>query len=116
MAREIINLTLSNRSIQALDRIRSQTELAKLGSYFISVGYVYNLVLSNSGHASRVINIGLSDWEAYQRTSDYPALTKGWLTTVKAIIEREACRMVLEFNEGQEKEFWKGLAGEGCGI
>lgn len=78
------------------------------------MGHVYSLVLGNSGNPSRVINIGLSDWEAYQNLSNYSTVTRAWLTTIKAIIERDTCQMVLEFNEGQEKEFWKGLAGEGC--
>lgn len=38
MAREIINLTLSNRSIQALDKIRSQIAMAKIGTVILGMG------------------------------------------------------------------------------
>lgn len=114
MAREMINLSLSQRSLDALERIRSQVGMAKVGAYLISVGHVYNLVLSNSNSASRVINIGLSDWEEYQVASNWGGLAGSWVKTTNAIIQRDACRLMLDFPEGQEKEFWKGLASEGC--
>ena len=114
MAREIINLTLSQRSLDALERIKSQVGMAKVGAYLISVGHVYSLILGNSDNASRVINIGLSEWEEYQAASNWGGLAGSWVKTTNAIIQREACRLVLDFPEGQEKEFWRGLAGEGC--
>lgn len=105
MSREIIHLTLSQRSLDALEKIRSQVGMAKLGAYVISVGHVYSIVLSNSGNASRVINIGLSEWEEYQSLSDWRGVVGSWVKTTNTIIKRDACRLVLDFPEGQEKEF-----------
>lgn len=112
MAKPIHNLKLSERSLNELKKIRSDIGLSKIGLGFIAAGHVFSLVTSNSGNASRVISISFSEWEDYQRMSDWGGLAGVYVNTVMALIQKRACSMVLTFPYGEERDFWSGLAGD----
>lgn len=116
MAKPIHNLQLSQRSIDALNEIRHDIGLSKIGLTFISTGHVISLIMGNSGNISRVITIAFSEWEDYQRLSDWGGVAAIYINTILTIIQKKACLMTISFPEGDEKEFWKGLAGEGCRV
>lgn len=116
MYKPIRNLQLSPRSWEVIGQIQRDVGMMKLGALVISVGNVYSLLLGNSGHSSRVINIATSDWDTYQEVSNYPGLASAWITSVNAVIRNRACLVAVEFPDGQEKEFWKSVAGDRCKI
>lgn len=116
MYKPIRNLQLSARSWDIIKQIQNDVGSMKLGALVISVGNVYSLILGNSGHSSRIINIATSDWDTYQEVSNYSGLTGAWIKSVNAIIRNKACLAAIEFPDGQEKEFWKSLAGDRCAV
>lgn len=116
MYKPIRNLQLSSRSWDVIRQIQNDIGMMKLGAFVISVGHVYSLVLGNSGNSSRIINIATSDWDTYQEVSNYTGIAGAWIGTVNAVIRNRACLVAIEFPDGQEKEFWKSLAGDRCKV
>lgn len=112
MAKPIHHLKLSQRSLDEIKKIKSDIGLSKIGLGLIATGHVFSLITGNSGNASRVITISFSEWEDYQRMSDWGGLAGVYVGTIIALIKKRACSMALTFPYGEERDFWVGLAGD----
>ena len=102
----IVDLTLNQASLDAIERIKKKNNLAKLLTASITVG-VFNSIFTKSQAPVAACNIAQTDWSLYaQAVSGLPELQKN-------VIMKEIDYMVLhcQFNGYDHKhvKFWKGL-------
>ncbi|UYZ82766.1 hypothetical protein MTZ49_09075 [Entomomonas sp. E2T0] len=99
----IYNLKFGTQSKQALERIREQVELYKLGSALLLSSTIHTIFTKSSNTFQIGFNIGAADWELLATVAG------DWPNVVKNIIAKEAA--LLEINStGVEAEFWGGLS------
>ncbi len=104
----IDNLSLSERSKDTIETIRSIREAANVLATALSAGAMYEM-FAGSQFIEASVNVTTYDFEEFAKTM------KGVPAIARRRVEQEAMRTFLDVRNYQEKQFWRAIY-EGCSV
>lgn len=103
VCKPIYNLNFSSQGKRALDRIKEQMDLYRLGSLLLMSSTFHTIFTKSSNTFQIGFNVSAADWDIISKAAG------DWPTAVRNIIAKEAALLEINTN-GAEAEFWGGLS------